>query len=657
MYVFYITKKLKKQLYHITRQLNIFGIMAAAKPTMPISKLIPVDNINICLLGCVSAGKSTILNTMFNQDFSQSKIKRTTMMPTVFVEANTPSTRQSQEEISSKITAKNAEIIASTENGQSLNLASHGNQLVFHVDKLDIKISKKFNVTIFDMPGLNDARTKEQYYSYLRTNFHIFNMIIFVVNIESGLNTSDEMEILELIASHIKTNKKSGKNIRMLTIANKADEMQLNQKTGFPEIVSDELKEMYAQIEKTIEQVFQKRKIMDNLIGIVPICGIDAHLFRMIKAKGSSYQLSQTQIQRIGISDMGNRFRAKSPNEQKAIVSKVLADDKFITDMITLSGFERVDIILASCIRLQSNSMVSQNIFQEMENTPKWDINNNSTLIPILKIYYKLSSVNKEQYNQVMKELVLEMNRKIISLIAPLTNIESIIRVYCDVIKFIDLNSQISNNWISSNVGIKDLLTPFWDFTKYPEYLIQKVVEITKVKFSGIITLDWFNYCFETIEDLGFLTKDTIEELLNIIIKNARRTSTFEFSDFKNKLHHRTLNLFEKIKIADNFMQFLSFFIRNQIQSSVPNFIIEKLFIYSQNNDTMLIPIREYLRLKIAKEINIDDYGYIFDDGYTNIDTMVHCFDLYYIKLASKMETTKSKSILSNLMTRLSAFQ
>ena len=208
------------------------------------SPIVPIDNINICILGTVSAGKSTILNSMFCQDFSQSKIKRTTMMPTAFVETGDASSCMTPQAISEEISRTNAEIISSTERGQVLNLESYGNQLVFNVDKLDIAISEKFNVTIFDMPGLNDARTKEQYFEYLRKNFSLFNIIIFVVNIESGLNTSDEMEILELCASNIEIQAKSNKNIRMLTIANKADEMQLNPITGYPEIVSDELKEM-----------------------------------------------------------------------------------------------------------------------------------------------------------------------------------------------------------------------------------------------------------------------------------------------------------------------------------------------------------------------------------------------------------------------------
>ena len=623
-----------------------------SKPIIPIRNLIPVDNLNMCIVGCVSAGKSTILNAMFCQDLSQSKIKRTTMMPTVFVETKTPSICQTQEQISLAITEKNAEIIASTEHNQALNLASHGNQLVFDVDKLDIAISEKFNVTIFDMPGLNDARTKEQYYSYLRTNFHIFNIIIFVVNIESGLNTSDEMEILELIAEHIEKNKKSDKNIRMLTIANKADEMQLNHKTGYPEIVSDELKEMYVQIERTIEQAFRKRKITDNLIGIVPICGIDAHLFRMINSLGNKYELTPTQIQRIGISEMGNRFRSKTVDEQKAIVSKVLADNKFITDMIKLSGFERINQMLESFIKSQSDSMVSQNIFHEIANIPKWNIAVKTSLIPILTIYHKLTKVNMDEYSRLMKKLVSQINDKILSLITPETNIKSIINCYTDVTNYIHTNVSIISNSRSSVVGIKDILTPFWDFNKFPQYLIQKVLGIIKTRFNDAIELDMFKYYFDVIDNLGFLTKDTIEELLNIIIKNSLAVNTFKFFADDSVVENSIINVFNKIKIADNFMQFLSFFIRNQIESSTPAQIIAKLFLYRQCDTMHIIPIQEYIRAKIAKDIDIVEQGNTFDIGYM-IEFDDYIFYIYYIN----SKVTADKSIISRLMSNVKTLQ
>ena len=44
------------------------------------------NQINIAILGAVSAGKSTLLNSVFSETYSQCKIIRTTMVPQVYYE-------------------------------------------------------------------------------------------------------------------------------------------------------------------------------------------------------------------------------------------------------------------------------------------------------------------------------------------------------------------------------------------------------------------------------------------------------------------------------------------------------------------------------------------------------------------------------------------
>ena len=44
------------------------------------------NQINIALVGAVSAGKSTLLNTIFAKTYSHCKIKRTTMTPQIYYE-------------------------------------------------------------------------------------------------------------------------------------------------------------------------------------------------------------------------------------------------------------------------------------------------------------------------------------------------------------------------------------------------------------------------------------------------------------------------------------------------------------------------------------------------------------------------------------------
>ena len=45
-------------------------------------------NVNIALIGAVSAGKSTLLNALFLEKLSDMKIKRTTMVPQVYSETD-----------------------------------------------------------------------------------------------------------------------------------------------------------------------------------------------------------------------------------------------------------------------------------------------------------------------------------------------------------------------------------------------------------------------------------------------------------------------------------------------------------------------------------------------------------------------------------------
>ena len=125
--------------------------------------------INICLVGCVSAGKSTILNAFFGQDFAQCKIKRTTMMPNKFIETDDPKQITSSKEINEIIKKMNDQIYTQTQNGIKLKLSEHNahGELTFYVDNMEMNIGQKIKICMYDIPGLNDGRTKETYYEYV----------------------------------------------------------------------------------------------------------------------------------------------------------------------------------------------------------------------------------------------------------------------------------------------------------------------------------------------------------------------------------------------------------------------------------------------------------------------------------------------------------
>ena len=111
-----------------------------AYSVVPEPPTVPIDNINLCFVGGVSTGKSTILNAIFCEELTQCKIKRTTMVPTIYIEnENDAPNITAPELIFTTISDKNKEIIEKTETGKNLNKKEY-DELKFNVGKLDINI-------------------------------------------------------------------------------------------------------------------------------------------------------------------------------------------------------------------------------------------------------------------------------------------------------------------------------------------------------------------------------------------------------------------------------------------------------------------------------------------------------------------------------------
>ena len=392
----------------------------------------------------------------------------------------------------------------------------------------------------------------------------------------------------------------------------------------------------------------------------------------MIKSQGNKYQLSPTQIQRIGTSEMGTRFRGKSSQEQKEIVSRVLSNMDFIDEMIRLSGFARVDIMLYKCIEKQSSHMVSENIHQTMPDTSTVSIDNIiPTLIPILNSYIKIKRVDKDMYDGLMVKLVEVIHQQIFSKIIVMTDINQIIDLYEQIMNEIQtsitriqipqpagymsrlssmvsrVSSVLSYKQDLSFVTIGTMFEPFVKFNEYSTYLANIVIGLIKEEFSTCCIPVKKILVFKTIYKIGQLNKEIIEQVLDKIISNLNGKNTFIFGSESDDSHSEIIETFNRIKIADNFMQFLRFFIRNNIESKYyhQSSVITKLLMYKQFGE---IPIQEYIRFKINHEYEIfSKYEYIFDIGLPTSITSDknYTYDLYYINLPKKISNEYISSI------------
>lgn len=217
--------------------------------------------------------------------------------------------------------------------------------------------NKNISFNIYDIPGLNDARTKEVYFQYIDNNFHKFNIVMFIVDINSSLNSSDEIDILNLIIKNIK--KHISKNIHILVLLNKADDMRLNDEAVLEPV--GELYDMFCQAKLTVEQKFRLNNLTDRLIDIIPICALDAYLYRMLQIN-PSFELNKSQILKIGIDHQGKSFRNLSDNLQRQKINKMVANPETKSSMISQSGFDRFECTMIEFLTREQNAIIISNL-------------------------------------------------------------------------------------------------------------------------------------------------------------------------------------------------------------------------------------------------------------------------------------------------------
>jgi predicted GTPase len=599
-------------------------------PELPI---VPVDNINICFVGGVSTGKSTILNAIFCEELTQCKIKRTTMVPTIYVEnENETNNLTSPDLIFKTISSINSKIIKKTETGQLLKKDDY-NELVFNVGKLDINILEDSYVNVYDIPGLNDVRTKNTYYSYLDDNFTKFNLVILIVDIHSGLNTSDEIEIVNYITNHTKKEyNQNNKKIYTLVVVNKADYMQLEDENGDKLILTGELNEMFEQVQNTITSEFSRSDILEHLIGIIPLCALDSYLYRMVNKHGKKFKLSQEQILKIGINEEGKKFSKLKPITQENKVYKVLEDKNFINDMIKLSGFSHLESILHSFLNKNNTGKEIRinNLLCEMNKLPKiYDVivknsptivnsNINELIHKYNEILNSIKKIDNEKFTIEMNLIVAAYIEGITYCIKSLNNFEYIIS------QFILVNDEILQPYF--NGFLERYFENSNDF--YPLFIKSRIFDIiTKDITDKIITIGQIIKVFNDLKYIGSFTKPIISKLIEIILSNKNQQHTFANS----KQDKHTINKFVELlneceKIDVNISKFIRFVLICLFKTYERKDLVKVFMVLSRYGE---IPLNTYLGKVILNDNHINNIPYI--DGLEESDLSSMQLEMYYL--------------------------
>lgn len=599
---------------------------------------IPADNVNLCFVGGVSTGKSTILNAIFCEQLTQCKIKRTTMVPTIYIEnENDPFQVSEPEDIYKQITEKNAELILKTETGEKITKKEYS-ELVFNVGKLDINILPDAYVNVYDIPGLNDARTKDIYYEYLADHFHKFNLLIFIVDIHSGLNTSDEIDIVNFISRNTRDQlDKHSKKIYTMVIVNKADDMQLDEDSEEADklCLTGELSEMYDQVEKTIRIEFERQNVADNLIGIIPLCAIDAYLYRMVKKHGTNFKLSPEQILKIGVNENGKKFSTLKPAVQEKKVYDILNDGTFIDTMIQLSGFSFLEKTLSKFLNEKDTGKTIRvnNLLFNLRKYPdivdyllKGDSLTPDGFWQLVekhdKVYQSIRKIDPSMYDGFMTDIVARLQTVIAQKLKSCYRYETIRELLED---YHHLEENVLDVYYSE----------YYDTNDFPlsvkEYVYSLILEHNQSNYSADIN--------DLIGDLGrlqdvrFYNKITVSTLLHVFTQKQWMT-TYQCDHYDD-----LLSFFDDLQMLGvDITKLLRYVIMHDIKACLgtkDDLMFCRKMMYQRYNE---LAIQNYLLLQMHK-LHVSDEvvlkGLVEEDVLASEELRI---DVYYLRYKGYMD-------------------
>ena len=566
------------------------------------------DRINIALMGGVNAGKSTTLNSISGQTLAHCHFRRATMVPVVYVETETNTC--DRDAVYRKISQKNKEIIEKTEAGEQVPKEEYG-EMTFGVGKLDMNISDEAKIAVYDIPGLNDLLTSQIYYDYLDSSFHKFNIVIFFVDIRSGLNTSDEYAILDFITTMTKHQRdNNGRDIYTLVVVNKADDMQL--KPGTDEVmVTGELQEMFDHVHRTVSDEFHRKSIEKQLIGIIPLCAYDAYLYGMVKKFGDDFKLTPEQILKIGTNETGKRFSTFTQEEQSAKVYNILNDTRFVETMIKLSGFGKFEQILRKFLLKNDNGkrLRIDNILYELKGLPlisRDDYRNTVSLRSLIQrytqVYKPLERIDENMYIQYMQEFVDKLVRMFEAEILAITEIQSVMQYYDTFIDTI----------------MKPDFSEYYDVEQYSICLKMHAKTILMRVFERGVSEDQIIDVFCQLDKIGLFTEHNVNELFACLCANPRKQNTITaFNDDSAEL----IKLLERCAEYD-VTRVLRFILVNRLENKTR--LYDRYLLYRVQDE---IVISTYIQSimpaptveMILSQVDIQDPAFALDRFYLQL--------------------------------------
>ena len=332
---------------------------------------------NIGIIGPVRSGKKTLIKSLFAESYSDKS---------EFV-------KYFETDRTIDKTCENAVLIRELNKDQNEKVTTCVEERGFNVpsipDLFENSIANKIEQRIYSIPSLNSLN-KEKLYQYVIDNFYKFDLILFTIDINNGLQTVEEIEMIKLIrACIINTEKYFNKKVKLIVVCNKCDNMI---------ILKNNLTCSSVEQEKLFSNICQILQEINVHALIIKYSGLYSYIYRYVKyslcKKDPLRYLDETFVDKIGIDNFGKvSWNMISREKAFEIRREMIKPFVFFSHNLNISGYEVFKKVLNMFI---IEPKIFKNIIYEKINL-NLDIDNVESKLKFLKNYDSIFGTNYSQ--------------------------------------------------------------------------------------------------------------------------------------------------------------------------------------------------------------------------------------------------------------------
>lgn len=250
---------------------------------------------------------------------------------------------------------------------------------------------KNICLELYDIPGLDDNGTKNVYFKWVENNFNLFDIVIFVTSIETAINSSCELEILQLLLKNIMTHKqKYNRDIKLITVINKCDNMMVNEGVLDKNDPDDENHEMFEQVSNILKTESSK---YPEISVAEPLClsAEDAFIYRttFVTPDDEFPDIDNKHINKMGINEYGkNKWNREMEKDSDKYRKKLIEDlhiKKNYMEHMQTSGFYKFRSVLNETIENNLSIFLRQRMNYEIMDHPVFNDDNIDTYFEFVK--------------------------------------------------------------------------------------------------------------------------------------------------------------------------------------------------------------------------------------------------------------------------------